>query len=990
MLRNDSDDQLPLTLDTHKFTMARNRLSPNRSPASSDTRNSPRDEDMDIDIDSDHTAESSPTSLHYVRMSPSSSMSPYLSPATGSRCSSTPNLHAVNDLLGSPASSPPSSPRQRSVTASVECLSPPSLSLEPARHADDDASSIVLSPLSSPSSSPTLPSSPIPLPLTPPAGRSPRKRVNTPTPTPVSPLLPRTLKPPKNRAVNRNSMISLFDPSVSSMVLASDLARKGSMPLEIPSASSQHRLSGMFVGAPLDANDRPLNMTLAEFQLNDIYPKRQRRLFTTMHRLENRLREEGVIKKLTKEQLRGKPDKEILKPDRKSMGKKSGQGFMAQRMPALLRSKKMKKRTRPVILNNIEMAIKDKRPELALQYIALLPNSVLKRRKKERSELNNCMLLAMIYRMERVAIELVERGYPSDVNHAILERSRDENWLRQGKPRSFEYPSYFLVAVGLGMGNLVKAMIKNANLNQAWYGLTPLLLAATLNESTSNTCPPPTLPPAKLATMLSRGHNVRLDMASQTLINQLPSFFNKPMDVPSKKIPDFDLFSSPKNIVTMLLEHGADPNLGITLQQYAWANKIKTMGMMPRRRRFKAAGIPMTSADVQSSSSCSPLDNPIEHFVAAKRHESGRQWMSSSELMAKKAARMMAQREGGRGEGEGGIMPKKRFSNEMMAYWHNKSILPVELAIASGNLDAAKVILQRLGPLSLKNSCFGLLLQNDVILTLSLVKSGCPASQYDIHGCTPLHLAARRGHLEMVMVLLQLGADASGQGERRWTPLHESVSQNHPAISSLLVACGADLDIKNAAGETAEDLGRRRGLSPESLSCHLDPSNAKETNAAFLQSYANQSFTDEGSTSSTTTPSRRSTTVSRQASNDQLSATTLKSLLMLNSNSSSSDTTTRSGSAIENNNRRSQPFTGLLGEKISQSFVGASNGGGGNDSRSSSPTADLQRATTHSHQSMENLSIPSRSGSMSSISNSNSGGGDKKKKVRGFLKSIFK
>jgi len=45
-------------------------------------------------------------------------------------------------------------------------------------------------------------------------------------------------------------------------------------------------------------------------------------------------------------------DKEVLKPDRKSLNKdyakKNGQGgFMAQRIPAFLRSKKLKKRTRP-------------------------------------------------------------------------------------------------------------------------------------------------------------------------------------------------------------------------------------------------------------------------------------------------------------------------------------------------------------------------------------------------------------------------------------------------------------------------------------------------------------------------------------------------------------------------------------------------------------------------------------------------------------------
>lgn len=296
--------------------------------------------------------------------------------------------------------------------------------------------------------------------------------------------------------------------------------------------------------------------------------------------------------------------------------------------------------------------------------------------------------------------------------------------------------------------------------------------------------------------MLSKGQNVRLDFASQTLISQLPSSFNKSTDSP--KIPDDAPF--PQSIVSMLLEYGADPNLTITLQQYAWANKIKGMGVMRRRKSEGTTG----------ASNSEKLDNPIEHVIAAKRLQSGRQWIGSSELKAKKATRVPQE-----------STPKKRFSSEMQEYWKGKSIHPVELAIASGNLDSARSIMQRLGPNSLKNSSFGMLLQNDVMLTLSLVRSGCPASQYDIHGCTPLHLAARRGHMEMVMVLLQLGGDVDGQGERQWTPLHESVSQNHVAISSLLVACGADLEVKNAAGETPEDLGRRRGLSPEVLASHL-------------------------------------------------------------------------------------------------------------------------------------------------------------------------
>ncbi|KAF9331352.1 Ankyrin repeat domain-containing protein 46 [Podila minutissima] len=927
---NDSDDQLHLSLDTLKFGKVLRSSSVTSSPTGSDsTRNSPRDEDMDIDLDSDHSAESSPISMNYndTRIPPSVGL--YLNTA-GSRSTSTPNLHVVNDLLASPVNSPPGSPRMP--TVSFAYSSPPSLSIEPARHADEDCMVIVLSPQSSPESSPTLASSPLPLPFTPPT-RSPRQRVNTPTPTPVSPLVPRALKSSKNRTVNRNSVTSLFDSTTSSMTLPTDLARKGT--LEVPGALNAKRLSGMFVEIPDSGSS---SMTLAEFRLYDVYPKRQRRLLTHMQRLDSRLHDEGVLKKLTKEQLKGKADKEILKPDRKSMNaKKNGQGFMAQRMPAILRSRKLKKRTRPVILSNIEMAIKDKRPELALQYIALLPPSALKKRKKKGySELNNCMLLAMIYRMERVAIELVERGFPADVNYPILGRSRDDSWMKPGKKPSFEYPSYFLVAVGLGMGHLVKAMIKNANLNQAWCGLTPLLLATTLNECTNATCPPPTLPPSKLASMLSKGQHVRLDFQSQTLISQLPSSFNKSIDN-SPKIPDDAPF--PQSIVSMLLEYGADPNLGITLQQYAWANKIKGMGVVTRRKRAS-----------EGSPNSEKPDNPIEYSIAAKRLQSGRQWMSSSELKAKKAAQILIQ----------GSTPKKRFSSEMQEYWKGKFIHPVELAIASGNLDSARAIMQRLGPNSLKTSSFGMLLQNDVMLTLSLVKSGCPASQYDVHGCTPLHLAARRGHMEMVMVLLQLGGEVDGQGERQWTPLHESISQNHAAVSSLLVACGADLEVKNSAGETPEELGRRRGLSPEVLASHLDPTKAKDTNAAFLLSFANSM--PQGTTTSTGSLSRESTAVSRQSSYEQLSANTLKSLLMLNTSGDNRQFTF-------DHNRRSQTFNSILVERSNTSP----------DLRSSSPT-------TNSHDSpLETSSGPARIGSMNNP-NVNS---DKKKKVRGFLKSIF-
>ncbi|KAG0200851.1 hypothetical protein BGX28_006188 [Mortierella sp. GBA30] len=884
------------------------------------------------------------------------STGPYLSTGTvGQRSLSTPNLHADNSLIASPANSPPASPGLPAIASVADASLPPAIFLDTdLLHAvDRDSLTLSLSPMTSPESSPRLsPKSSFASfsGLSRSMNGDRRSSVKTKTSSPEN---GKTLKSSKNKTINRSSVVSMFDTSASSMTLPTNFARKGSLPQDAANATNSTGLAGLFDTQPHDLTNTPFSLTLAEFRVNDIYPRRQRRLLTVLHRMDHRLRKEGVVKRLTKEQLKGKPDKEILKPDRKSLNKdfaKKGAhgGFMAQRIPAFLRSKKLKKRTRPVILHNIELAIRDKKPELALQYITLLPSGALKKKKKKAySDLNHCMLLAMIYRMEQVAIELVERGFPIDVNYPIIGKARDEYRTKPGRTGPFEYPSYFIVAVGLGMCNLVKAMIKNANLNQSWCGLTPLLLATTLNECTNATCPPPTLPPAKLASMLSRGERVHLDMSSQTLISQLPSTFNKSNDT-QFQIPGYTP-TSPNSIVTTLLEYGADPNQGITLQQYLWASKLKGMGVLSRRRKL---------VDPKGE----PSDNPIEFYIAARRHESGRQWLSHAEIKARKVAKAhaaaAAQLAGGGGGG------KKRFSAEMQEFWKGKWILPVELAIASGNLDCARTILHRLGPQSLVSSSFGLLLQNDVMLTLSLIKSGSPVSQHDMHGCTPLHLAARRGHLEMVMVLVQLGGDVNSKGERQWTPLHESISQNHSNISSLLIACGADLKATNDAGETPEDVGRRRGLTPEMIADHLDMTKAKACNASIVHTLSSQlpvrmSYAAES----------RSGTSSRRASNEQLTSNTLKSMMM---------------ASTERNTSLDQA---RLSQQISASLLDMNNNSGNKSPLSLSHDNLLQLNSSSSGSGTSASLTPSSSSS--SLNGTRSSNSDKKKKMRGFLKKIF-
>ncbi|KAF9436946.1 hypothetical protein BGZ76_002490 [Entomortierella beljakovae] len=865
--------------------------------------------DSDSDDENSEISQSSgPVRKRTITTGTTPASGPYLAtPVVGQRSLSTPNLHADNDddfpnpdfplITQSPMTSPSVSPRltPRSTASAIPAMVPIAN-----RSTNGDRQGSV---------------------------NGSKSKAPLPDGT-------KTLKSSKNKTINRSSIASLFDTSASSMTLPTNFARKGSLPQDSTKAGNNTGLAGLFDNQPQDITNTPFSLTLAEFRLNDMYPKRQRRLLTVLHRMDHRLRQE---------------DKEVLKPDRKSLNKdfnKKGTqhhgGFMAQKIPGFLRSKKLKKRTRPVIIHNIEMAIRDKRPELAVQYISLLPSNALKKKKKKSySGLNHCMLLAMIYRMEQVAIELVDRGFPIDVNYPILGRAGEEHRTKPGKTGPFEYPSYFIVAVGLGMCNLVKSMIKNANLNQSWCGLTPLLLATTLNECTNATCPPPTLPPAKLATMLSKGNRVHLDIASQTLISQLPSTFNNSVST-QFQIPGYAP-TSPSSIVTTLLEYGADPNQGITLQQYLWASKLKGMGVLRRRRKV---------VDGKDSD-----NNPIEYYIAARRYESGRQWLSHEEIKARKLAKAQEiQANGG----------NKRFSPEMQEFWKGKWILPVELAIASGNLDCARVILQRLGPNSLSNSSFGLLLQNDVMLTLSLIKSGSPVSQRDPHGCTPLHLAARRGHSEMVMVLVQLGGDVNARGERQWTPLHESISQNHGNISSMLIACGADLNAKNEAGETPEDVGRRRGLSAEVIADHLDATKAKTCSAGLANSIGNHLPNHIAPSTS----GNRSGAPSRKASNEQLSSSTLRSMM--------------SGSA-EKNGGKDQA---RLSQHFPTSMADSNNGSHGNGRKS--PLTISQDSLYQSSGYGSGSSTPlTPSSSSSSLTGSRSSSSEKKKKVRGFLKKIF-
>lgn len=71
---------------------------------------------------------------------------------------------------------------------------------------------------------------------------------------------------------------------------------------------------------------------------------------------------------------------------------------------------------------------------------------------------------------------------------------------------------------------------------------------------------------------------------------------------------------------------------------------------------------------------------------------------------------------------------------------------------------------------------------------------------------TPLHIACKNGHNEIVSYLLQKGADVNARDWNGDTALHASVSQRHVPTVALLLEHGADPRKENDDGETPLDL----------------------------------------------------------------------------------------------------------------------------------------------------------------------------------------
>jgi ankyrin repeat protein len=78
--------------------------------------------------------------------------------------------------------------------------------------------------------------------------------------------------------------------------------------------------------------------------------------------------------------------------------------------------------------------------------------------------------------------------------------------------------------------------------------------------------------------------------------------------------------------------------------------------------------------------------------------------------------------------------------------------------------------------------------------------------------CTPLHMAARRGNVELARALLECGAHIEARDSLGETPLRRAVNCDKIPIASLLLAKGADVRSVGSKGLTPLLAARTAGM----------------------------------------------------------------------------------------------------------------------------------------------------------------------------------
>jgi ankyrin repeat protein len=98
-----------------------------------------------------------------------------------------------------------------------------------------------------------------------------------------------------------------------------------------------------------------------------------------------------------------------------------------------------------------------------------------------------------------------------------------------------------------------------------------------------------------------------------------------------------------------------------------------------------------------------------------------------------------------------------------------------------------------------------------VEVACKLIERGADATAQTKHGQTPLHLALHWGQVYVVRMLIECGANVTAQDNLGWTPLHFASQVGEVDVARMLIECGADVTAQDNYGETPLHLALQWG-----------------------------------------------------------------------------------------------------------------------------------------------------------------------------------
>lgn len=274
-----------------------------------------------------------------------------------------------------------------------------------------------------------------------------------------------------------------------------------------------------------------------------------------------------------------------------------------------------------------------------------------------------------------------------------------------------------------------------------------------------------------------------------------------------------------ENVVVLLLESGADPNLAFESQSSLLTIAVKYLSGRVVRSMLDHGASPVNANEPFSQSQTGIESDSVEleqDVAVASSRSSSSSKASETTRSTSSLLEIAAGRELGSADVVAALLRSELDSTNgpanatvalfaALRFFSGTFIKerPLEAVFEDGPGGVVKLLLPRLPHVRTEDHFFGQLLQmtiavHEVELVKVLIERGINVNQKGYYYGTALQCAARFGHFDIVQILLRFGANVNAIGGAHDTALRAAVVASNEEIVDTLIAAGAKVDLMRA------------------------------------------------------------------------------------------------------------------------------------------------------------------------------------------------